>query len=50
MGYYYLSYGGVDLELIGYTDADWVGHLEHHKSTSAYAFLLNRDVSWASKK
>lgn len=49
--YHFFSYRGVDLELTGYTDANWDGDLEHHKSTSVYVFLLNRvAISWASKK
>ncbi|KAK2965259.1 hypothetical protein RJ640_015757 [Escallonia rubra] len=35
----------------GYSDADWSGDLDEHKSTSGYAFLLsNGAISWSSKK
>ena len=49
--YYVLCYQGKDLHLAGYTDADWGGDLDQHKSTSTYAFLLNDcTISWSSKK
>ena len=48
---YVLCYQGRDLRLIGYTDVDWGGDSDQHKSTSGYAFLLNDcAISWASKK
>lgn len=48
---YVLCYGGSDLRLVGYTDADWGGDPDERKSTSGYAFMLNGGaVSWCSKK
>jgi hypothetical protein len=48
---YTLCYGGSDVRLQGYTDADWAGDLDERKSTSAYVFLLNNGaISWRSKK
>ena len=36
---------------MGYSDVDWAGDLDEHKSTSGYIFLLNNGViSWKSKK
>ena len=37
--------------MIAYTDANWEGDLDQHKSTSRYMFLLNDcAISWGSKK
>ena len=37
--------------MIAYTDANWEGDLDQHKSTSRYVFLLNDyAISWGSKK
>ena len=36
---YMLCYQGRDLHLRGYSDADWAGDLDEHKSTSGYTFL-----------
>ena len=48
---YSLCYEGNDLQLKGYTDADWGGDLDERKSTSGYIFLLNNGaISWSSKK
>ena len=48
---YTLCYGGSDLRLQGYTDADWAGDLDERKSTSAFVFVLNGGaISWRSKK
>src|SRR5438270_549399 len=48
---YTLCYGGSDLRLQGYTDADWAGDLDERKSTSAFVFMLNGGaISWRSKK
>lgn len=48
---YQLCYQGDNLNLVGYTDADWGGDLDERKSTSGYAFLLgNGAIAWASKK
>ena len=48
---YMLCYQASDLYLVGYSDADWGGDLDQHKSTSGYAFLLsNGAISWSSQK
>jgi len=48
---YKLCYQGSDLQLVGYSDADWGGDLDERKSTSGYVFLLNNGtISWSSKK
>ena len=48
---YVLCYQGKDLQLIGYSDADWGGDPDERKSTSGYAFLLGGGaISWCSKK
>ena len=48
---YRLCYQGQDLQLKGYTDADWGGDLDERKSTSSYVFLLgNSAITWCSKK
>ena len=40
-----------DLRLKGYSDVDWVGDRDEHKSTSSYAFILGGGaLSWCSKK
>ncbi|KAH9316087.1 hypothetical protein KI387_024714, partial [Taxus chinensis] len=44
-------HGGVDIDLIGFTDSDWAGDLDHRKSTSGYSFSLSSGpISWSSKK
>ena len=51
-----LNYGlfyahGVDIEVFGYTDADWVGCAYDKRSTSGYVFSFGSGVvSWSSKK
>jgi len=48
---YVLCYGGLDLQLYRYTEADYVNDLDECKSTNAYDFLLEGGViSWCSKK
>ena len=49
---YMLCYQGKkDLQLIGYSDADWGGDIDQSKSTSRYVFLLNDSaILWSSKK
>lgn len=48
---YMLCYGGQDLCLVGYTDANWGGDHGQQKSTSGYAFLLHGSaITWLSKK
>ena len=38
-------------DLVGYTDSDWAGDMETHKSISEYVFYLgNEIISWSSKK
>jgi hypothetical protein len=38
-------------ELTVYTDVDWAGCLDTHRSTSGYAvFLITNIVSWSSKR
>ena len=40
-----------DLELVGFTDSDWVGDSTDRKSTSGYVFMLvEGPISWSSKK
>lgn len=40
-----------DGQLVGYSDADFAGDLNHRKSTSGYVFLVNGGaVSWCSRK
>ncbi|KAL0373177.1 UNVERIFIED_CONTAM: Secreted RxLR effector protein [Sesamum calycinum] len=40
-----------NLEVVGYSDSDFAGCLDTHKSTSRYIFLLaNRAMSWKSTK
>ena len=42
---------GSDLDLIGFTDSDWIGDNTYQKSTSGYAFMLAEGpISWSSKK
>lgn len=42
---------GADVEVCGYTDADWAGSSYDRKSTSGYVFSLGSGaVSWSSKK
>jgi hypothetical protein len=48
---YVLCYQGLDLRLVGYSDADWGGNIDERKLTSRYAFLLNNGIiTWSSKK
>ena len=40
-----------DLDLIGFTDIDWVGENKDRKSTSGYVFMLAEGlINWSSKK
>ena len=46
-----LCYQGKNLQLRGYTDADWAGDVNERKSTYGFVFLLsNSAISWSSKK
>lgn len=47
-----LSYTkGNDIELSGFTDADWAGSLVDRKSTTRYCFGIGSGMtSWCSKK
>ena len=51
-----LNYGlfyayGVDVEVFGYSDADWIGLAYDRRLTSGYVFSLGSGaVSWSSKK
>ena len=48
---YHLCYQGSSLCLVGYSDADRGGDLDQRKSTSGFAFLLNKGaISWCNKK
>ncbi|VVA37100.1 PREDICTED: ribonuclease H [Prunus dulcis] len=48
-GIYYSS--DSNIEIAGYSDADWVGNIDDQKSTSGGCFYLrNNMVSWHSKK
>ncbi|XP_058202632.1 MDIS1-interacting receptor like kinase 2-like [Rhododendron vialii] len=50
---YKLTYhcNGDNLEVVGYSDADFSGDVDDGKSTSAYVFLLGGGaISWSSKK
>ena len=40
-----------DLDLIGFTDSDWVGDKTDRKPTSGYVFMLSEGpISYSSKK
>ena len=46
-----LLYRPDELNLTGYSDADWAGDTEDRKSTSGYVFMMSGSaVSWRSKK
>ncbi|WVZ84014.1 hypothetical protein U9M48_031098 [Paspalum notatum var. saurae] len=48
---YSLCFNGHNLQLQGYTDADWQEDLDHQKSTSGYIFILaGGAISWCSRK
>ena len=36
--------------IAGYTDADWAGSSDDHKSTSGYFYIGSNLVAWHSKK
>ena len=40
-----------DLELVGFTDSDWVGDKKNQNYTSRYVFMLAEGlIIWSSKK
>ncbi|KAJ0434592.1 putative RNA-directed DNA polymerase [Helianthus annuus] len=42
---------GVELELVGYCDADYAGDLDTRRSTTGYVFMLGKGaVTWCSKR
>lgn len=46
-----LCFGIIDLEIIGYTNADFVGDVDDRKSSSSHVFLFGGTiVSWLCKK
>ena len=46
-----ITFGGGDLNLIGYCDADYAGDIDSRRSTTGYAFILNGGgISWQSKR
>eukprot|EP00253_Pinus_taeda_P013724 PITA_13724 len=48
---YGLRYTAKDVRLFGYTDVDWAGNVEDHKSTSECCFSLGTaSISWMSRK
>lgn len=48
---YSLGFNGHNLQLQGYTDADWQGDLDGRRSMSGYIFTLaGGAISWCSKK
>ena len=48
---YSLCFNGHNLQLQGYTDADWQGDLDDRKFTSGYIFTLaGGAISWCSMK
>lgn len=48
---YVLCNQGSNLQLIGYSDANWGSDLDEHKYIFGYVFLLNNGtITWSSKK
>ena len=49
---YMLMYRQIDnLDVIGYSDSDFAGYVDSHKSTSGYIFMMTGGVvSWRSVK
>lgn len=51
VGYGLKYYRGEDINLNGFTDADWAGNSVERKSTSGYCFSVgSRMISWCSRK
>ena len=45
-----IEFGGTDLKLEGFCDADYAGDIDSRRSTSGYVFILGGGaVSWRSK-
>jgi hypothetical protein len=52
-GLCYQGRPGLDrvLDIHGFVDADWVGDMDHRRSTSGYVFnLFGGEISWMSKR
>eukprot|EP00253_Pinus_taeda_P005970 PITA_05970 len=49
---YGLLYNDIsDVTLVGYSDSDWAGNLDDHRSITGYAFSIgSRVISWSRKK
>jgi hypothetical protein len=46
-----LRIGGKDINVEGYSDADWAGDVENRRSTSGYVFFVGEGaVSWNNKR
>ena len=46
-----LSFGGNDIFLVGFCDADWAGNTNGRRSTTGYVFFVGRGaISWKCKK
>ena len=46
-----LRIGGQHIDIKGYSDADWAGDVENHRSTSGYVFFVGeRAISWNTKQ
>ena len=48
-GLYYYVYD--DYKLLGYSDSDWSGDMDDHKSTTSFVFYMGDTAfTWVSKK
>ena len=45
-----LTLGGHEIDLSGYSDADWASQLHHHSISGFTFFLGSSAISWSSKK
>ena len=51
LDYAFFYEADIELELFGYTDADWAGSMTDRRSTSRFMFSLgSAAVTWSSKK